>query len=216
MSDVHIILAAPKDSKIKPLIQPKGFIIGVDRGALIAVEEKIELDLALGDFDSVTESEYLAIKNHSNEIYSLPEEQEDTDAELALLYILENIVTDKVYLYNWNGGRIDHLYSLLMLVLQERFQPLIAKLRFVSRTNIISYYLPGEYKIREYKHMDYLSLILLTAVENLSFRDVKYPLEEANYELPKALISNEFLNKKEAFLSFEKGIIAVIQSQDRK
>lgn len=46
--DVHIILGAPKVEDIKPLIQSPGLVIGVDRGAIIAIDEKIKLDIALG------------------------------------------------------------------------------------------------------------------------------------------------------------------------
>ncbi|MDN6195138.1 MAG: hypothetical protein L0I93_01435, partial [Atopostipes suicloacalis] len=91
MIDVHIILAAPKQEKIKPLLQSEGFIIGVDGGAEIALEESIELDLALGDFDSITYNNSLEIKKNSKSLFTFPSEKDDTDAELALLYILENI-----------------------------------------------------------------------------------------------------------------------------
>lgn len=213
MQDVHIILAAPKESEIKALIHSEGLVIGVDGGAFIAVEEDINLDIALGDFDSVNDSEHSAVKNHANKIYTFPSEKDDTDTELALIYVLENIETDKIYLYNWYGGRLDHLYSLQMLVLQERFHSLIPKIHFVGDHNFVSYYLPGEYQISKKDQMDYLSFILITKVRKLTLSGVKYSLEEVDYPLPRALISNEFLTK-EAQLSFEKGIIAVIQSQD--
>ena len=42
MKTVHIVLGAPKREEIKPLISEKGLVIGVDRGALLAVEEEIK------------------------------------------------------------------------------------------------------------------------------------------------------------------------------
>lgn len=215
MQDVHIILGAPQTEEVKPLIQTKGLVIGVDRGAFIAIKERIKLDIALGDFDSVSNEEKLKVERYAQEVYRFPSNKDDTDAELALLYVLENVEPANIFLYNWSGGRIDHLYSLLMIVLQDRFLPIISKIRFVAGKNQISYYLPGEYELEKIDQMTYLSLILLTKVKNLTLNNVSYPLEDADFELPRALISNEFLNTKASF-SFSEGIIGVIQSRDSK
>lgn len=210
---MHIILGAPRTEKIKPLLQSQGLVIGVDRGAFIAIEEGISLDVALGDFDSVSKEEKVLIKQGTKETLNFPKNKDDTDAELALLYVLEKLEVGKIYLYNWLGGRMDHLYSLFMVVLQERFLPLVSNLHFVSGNNYISYCLPGAHQIQKMDQMTYLSFILLAAVEKLTLENVAYPLEDADFARPRALISNEFVNR-EAYLSFSSGIIAVIQSRD--
>lgn len=210
---MHIILGAPQAEKVKPLIQSQGLVIGVDRGAFIAIEEEIKLDIALGDFDSVSNEEKLKVEQYAEVIYRFPSDKDDTDAELALLYVLENVKSVNIYLYNWSGGRIDHLYSLLMVVLQERFLSIVSKVNFIAGSNHISYYLPGEYTLKKIDQMNYLSLILLTNVEQLTLSNVSYPLKKKDFDLPRALISNEFLSD-EAFLSFYQGIVAVIQSRD--
>lgn len=216
MTDVHIILAAPKQSAIRPLIQSEGFVIGVDGGASAAWEEDITLDLALGDFDSIEQSKDGVIKKQVKEVLTFPSEKDDTDAELALLYVMENLEAKNIYLYNWSGGRQDHLYSLFMLVLQERFEALIPKLQFISESNRIAYYLPGEYQLNKEESMDYLSFILLTSeVSQLTIEGAKYSVKKMDYQEPRALISNEFLTNS-AYFSFEKGIVAVIQSRDYK
>lgn len=215
MTDVHIILAAPKQTAIKPLIQSEGFVIGVDGGASVAWEEDITLDLALGDFDSIEQSKDGVIKKQIREVLTFPSEKDDTDAELALLYVMENLEAENIYLYNWSGGRQDHLYSLFMLVLQKRFESLIPKLQFISENNRIAYYLPGEYQLNKEESMDYLSFILLTQVSQLTIEEVKYSIEKKSYQEPRALISNQFLTDI-AYFSFEHGIIAVIQSRDHQ
>lgn len=215
MTDVHIILAAPKQTAIKPLIPSEGFVIGVDGGASVAWEEDITLDLALGDFDSIEQSKDGVIKKQVREVLTFPSEKDDTDAELALLYVMENLEAENIYLYNWSGGRQDHLYSLFMLVLQKRFESLIPKLQFISENNRIAYYLPGEYQLNKEESMDYLSFILLTQVSQLTIEEVKYSIEKKSYQEPRALISNQFLTDI-AYFSFEHGIIAVIQSRDHQ
>lgn len=51
------------------------FVIGVDRGALTLVEHGICPDIAIGDFDSVTESEFAKIKDSALELVQLPSEK---------------------------------------------------------------------------------------------------------------------------------------------
>ena len=213
MKAIHIILGAPKVEEIKPLIQANGVIIGVDRGALYALEEGIEVDVALGDFDSISDEEKLMLDNVIKETVSYPSEKDDTDTEIAFEHALKNYDADNIYVYNWYGGRVDHLHSLLMVVLQKRFEQLVPKLKFVSKDNHIEYFLPGEYQLRKMKEMHYLSYILLTEVKGLTLKGVKYEVERTDFERPLALISNEFKNN-EAILIFEEGIVAAIQSRD--
>lgn len=213
MAAFHIILGAPKTEKIKPFIKDHGIVIGVDRGAVLALEEGIQVDVALGDFDSISEEEMTTIKNRVQKVIDHPSDKDDTDTELALLYALEHTEEESINIYNWYGGRIDHLYSILLLSLQDRFQSLIERLYLVSAKNNISYYLPGEHIVQKIENMDYLSYVLLTEVKALTLKDVKYELNEESFNRPVALISNEFIGEEASF-SFEEGIVAVIQSND--
>lgn len=213
METVHIILGAPKEEQIKPLITEAGLVIGVDRGALIALEEEIPLDIALGDFDSISRQGFEKIKREAKHVDAYPSDKDDTDTELAFNHVLENHPNATIYLYNWYGGRIDHLYSILLLPLQERFSALTENMQYVSKKNHISYFFPGEHRIQRMKDMEYLSYILLTEVENLTLENVKYTLNKVSFKQPEALISNEFIDE-EAFFSFTKGRIAVVQSID--
>lgn len=213
MKDAHIILAAPQKTAVKPLITEGGLVIGVDRGAVIALQEDIRLDVALGDFDSISAAEKRAIKAHAGEMKSFPAAKDDTDAEIAFAYALEQPEIENIYVYNWYGGRVDHLYSLLLVVLQKRFKKIIPKLKFVAQDNYISYYLPGAYEIKAKPAFKYLAFILLTEVKGLTLRHVKYQLTEADFDHPYALVSNEFLGDTAHFV-FEAGIIGVVQSRD--
>lgn len=213
MDVVHIVLAAPKVEPIKPLVKEEGVVIGVDRGALLALEEDIQVDIALGDFDSISADEKDFIQTNVKQTLNFPSDKDDTDTELAILYALAHHPDAEIYLYNWYGGRIDHLYSILLVSVQERFENLIPLLHLVSESNYISYYLPGEHRIQKMEQMEYVSFVLLTEVENLSLNNLKYELTDETYNRPIALISNEFI-ENEASFSFDKGIVAAIQSKD--
>ena len=58
--------------------------VGVDRGSLWVLEEKLPLALAVGDFDSVTVEEGQLIQERSQHYVQAHPEKDDTDLELAL------------------------------------------------------------------------------------------------------------------------------------
>ena len=64
------IFTGPNNYDISSLYnkEENEFIVGVDIGAYLLSKNKINMDLALGDFDSVNEKEYATIKEYSNEI----------------------------------------------------------------------------------------------------------------------------------------------------
>ena len=63
--------------------------VGVDRGSLWVLEEKLPLALAVGDFDSVTAEERQVIQKRAQHFVQARPEKDDTDLELALLTIFE-------------------------------------------------------------------------------------------------------------------------------
>ena len=63
--------------------------VGVDRGSLWVLEEKLPLALAIGDFDSVTAGERRLIQDSTHDFVQAQPEKDDTDLELALLTIFE-------------------------------------------------------------------------------------------------------------------------------
>ena len=76
----------PALDQIENLIQAydQVYFVGADRGALRLVRAGYVLDMALGDFDSVSEEERQVIEAHSQEFQAFPSEKDDTDGHLAL------------------------------------------------------------------------------------------------------------------------------------
>lgn len=65
--------------------------VGVDRGSLFLIENQLPLDLAVGDFDSVSQDELQLIKKTAKAFVQASPEKDDTDTELALKKYLSNI-----------------------------------------------------------------------------------------------------------------------------
>lgn len=187
------------------------FIIGVDRGALVLIEQGICPHLSIGDFDSVTTSELEKIKESSLELIQLPSEKDETDTEVALNYLLNKKVSS-INLYGVIGGRIDHTLANIRLLLQFAKKGLA--LTLVDKGNYLTVLAPGNHEIQS-PRLPYISFFALeSTVTNLTLANLKYPL--INYQLKQddiRCISNETISSS-FNVSFDTGYLLMIYSQD--
>lgn len=210
----HIVLGAPTDHSVFPEPLEGDSVIGVDRGALECLSRNIPVTVAVGDFDSVSAEEKTRLKSAAAAFQEFDAEKEDTDAEIALeLAVNDESVTD-IAVYNWSGGRLDHLLSIFYMAYQPRFKEAIDRVTLYNAMNTISFYKPGNYRVKREPNKHYLSFIGMTPIEELTLEGVKYPLDQASYSYPRALVSNEFL-EEECRFSFKEGLLAVVWSGDR-
>lgn len=210
----HIVLGAPDENASFPDPSIGDIVIGVDRGAVKCVEKNIGLTMAIGDFDSITIKEKDKLKATGVLLHEYEADKDDTDAELALAWAMKDDTVSHIRIYNWAGGRLDHLLSILYMVYQPRFLKKIELITFINRFNTIRFYNPGEYTLEKDESKKYLSFIGMTPLDQLTLKNVKYTLERKTYTYPVALVSNEFL-EQDCHFSFKKGVIAVIQSTDK-
>ena len=187
--------------------------IGIDRGSLYLLEAGYRVDLAIGDFDSLSPVEKESVFEHAIKTITAPAEKDETDTQLALSYALTHYQAATIEMIGMTGGRLDNFLANLWMVLEPRFKPYSAQIMLRDRQNTVSYLLPGEYQIEQIPEMKYLGYCCLTPVENLTLRYSKYTLNQVTIPHPMSLASNEFIEKT-AYISFDEGIIAVIQSKD--
>ena len=88
------------------------FKIGCDGGALNATQNNINLDLSIGDFDSINKEEFELIKNNSKQIIKLNPIKDKTDVEEAIEYA-KNISDDITIFGGIQGKRIEHFLSII-------------------------------------------------------------------------------------------------------
>ncbi|MGM0214656.1 thiamine diphosphokinase [Enterococcus sp. AZ109] len=187
--------------------------VGIDRGNLYLLNAGICPDLAVGDFDSLTEDEQRKVFHSVDEISQSPAEKDDTDTQLALSKVFERYPEADVTIIGATGGRLDHLLANIWLGLEPRFEPYLKQFQLKDKTNTVSYLAAGSHKVFQEKDMKYLGYCCLTPIKELTLRNVKYPLTNSDILQPTSLASNEFL-VGEAEISFTCGTIAVIQSRD--
>ncbi|GEK88055.1 thiamine diphosphokinase [Alkalibacterium putridalgicola] len=210
----HIVLGAPAEQAVFPEPRQGDSVIGVDRGAFECLSRDIGVTIAVGDFDSVTPEEKAALRSSAESFHEFDSDKDDTDAEIALKIAVNDETVSDIRIYNWSGGRLDHLLSIFYMVYQPRFKKAIGRMTLYNKTNTITFYPPGSHTLVKDTARQYLSFIGMTPIEELTLRGVKYPLDKESYSYPRALVSNEFL-EKECRFSFSTGLLAVIQSGDK-
>ena len=142
-----------------------------------------------------------------------PSEKDFTDFEEALMWITKSYPQKKVHVLGAFGGRVDHAISCLWTMFRPELQALIPYLSLEDEWNHISFLTPGDYVIHKIANTNYLSFISTGPVQQLTLKNVKYPLENQDYDFPIALISNEFLEDKME-ISFKSAGIIVGQTRD--
>ena len=167
------------------------FVIAVDGGLSYCGILNVEPDLILGDFDSVSEQEALAIEKLEQQIperiLRLPCEKDDTDTLAALKEGLKRGYTD-FRIYAGTGGRFDHtlanIQCLLYLKNQEYGTSTSAFISFLL-TSITQLKFPfspfppppsSEFATRELFNKAILELMVSYFLE---FRFLKRELEKA-------------------------------------
>lgn len=188
-----------------------GYIIGVDRGALKLMDKQINYDVAIGDFDSVSEVERHLIEKKVKTVLTLPVAKDVTDCEAAV----EHAVSEgyhQIYLYGATGARFDHQFATIGLMLKYAKQNI--EIYMVDEKNKISVLVPRLHHI-ERAEKKYISFFALeNTVKNLTLQGVKYPLEGYDLSVDDSLcVSNEALYSH-LTVSFDSGYLLIVQSSD--
>jgi thiamine pyrophosphokinase len=182
---------------------------GVDRGVYLLLNASITPQFTYGDFDSVSQDEREFIEKNLK-IAPVAPEKDETDLEIALLDLVKQGYTS-VDIYGGTGGRIDHLFGNVYLLLHRDLADV--KIRLIDELNHIQVLGEGYHTIDKAEGMEYVSFIPIYEGTKLTLKDLKYPLTEHELNIGSTLtISNEF-NDERAVVETSRPII-MIQSKD--
>ena len=187
--------------------------IGVDRGSLFLIEQGICPDLAVGDFDSVSEKELALICSQSKEVLQAQPEKDDTDLELAVKAVFARYPQAQVTIFGAFGGRLDHTLANIFLPSNPEITPYMQQIRLCNAQNELRYCPQGRHEIKPVAGMNYLAF-MPGDDSRLTIEGAKYPLNESNYFFKKVYASNEFIDEP-VFLECQSGYVIIIYSKDR-
>ena len=191
-----------------PEQQPGDFVIACDRGYAYCERLGLTPDLFIGDFDS-----YSGAVAPGVAVERLIPEKDDTDTESAIRLAIRR-GAERITLLGATGTRLDHVLGnieLLGIGLKAGIPIQICdahnRIRMIDR---------GMTLARKEQFGTYVSLIPYTeCVEHLTLKGFKYPLTDACLRGFCSLgVSNEIVADT-AEISFESGILLVVESKDR-
>ncbi len=191
-------------------------IIAADSGLHFVQMTGIMPDIILGDFDS---ADPLAMEYFKrlcpDRMITYPPEKDETDTELALNAAIEAGAAEIVVL-GATGSRLDHVLGNIQLL--KRAMDAGVDCRIVDEHNRIRMIKGGMYAVqivRDEQFGDYVSLIPFTPeVKGLTLTGFKYEVSDFTLESGMARgVSNE-IKDETAEISFEDGILLVIESRD--
>ncbi|HGA3191416.1 TPA: thiamine diphosphokinase [Streptococcus agalactiae] len=189
------------------------YFVGIDRGSLFLLKNGLSLDMAVGDFDSITEDELLYIKHYCSSIVSASAEKNDTDTELALKTIFKEFPEAQVTVFGAFGGRIDHMMSNIFLPSDTDLEPFMSQIRLKDEQNIVTYLPSGKNQVSRIEGMSYVSF-MPESESTLQISGAKYELNKSNYFKKKMYSSNEFMTSP-IEVELKDGYLIIIYSKDR-
>lgn len=187
--------------------------VGVDGGCLKLLGQGLPLDMAVGDFDSVSETDLNNIKSQAKQVVQSVPEKNDTDLELALKAVFEEDPTARVSVYGAFGGRLDHFLSNIFLPTDPDLAPYMEQIQLVDGQNRLLYRPTGCHEILPDPAMSYVGFMAVGG-GHLEITGAKYPLHPENYFLKAMYGSNEFLDQP-IQVSLDRGYLVIVYSKDR-
>ncbi|WAA10665.1 thiamine diphosphokinase [Fervidibacillus albus] len=212
---IHIVAGGPKECMpdLFSFRQKGVFWMAVDKGVRYVLEEGIVPDVAIGDFDSISERERLEYEQLIPAFKKYNREKDETDLDLAVTVALQKN-PEIIRIFGATGGRIDHLFANISL-LTKPFPSNNTRMELIDRQNIVQVKSPGTYTMKKREDMKYVSFIpLSTGVDSLTLTGFKYPLRNRHIPFGSTLcISNELIEEYGTY-SFQKGILLIVESSD--
>ncbi|MGT2934156.1 thiamine diphosphokinase [Streptococcus catagoni] len=188
------------------------YFVGVDAGSLFLLRNGLPLDMAVGDFDSVSAEEFSNIKERAKELIVASADKNDTDTELALKSVFARDAHAQVTIFGAFGGRLDHFLSNVFIPNNPDLAAFMTQIRLEDKENILEYRPQGSHSIEKIEGMDYVSF-MTDGDADLSIYKAKFELRPDHFFKKKIYSSNEFL-KDSIEVSVNSGYILIIHSKD--
>lgn len=115
MTKTVLVFAGGDPAEVAGEIPEAEFVIAADSGLDQARRLGVDVDLVVGDLDSVSELALQAARDAGVAIEEHPESKDATDLELAMAAAVR-VHADEMIVLGGAGGRIDHLLANAMLL----------------------------------------------------------------------------------------------------
>lgn len=190
------------------------YLIAADKGLEFFLHTGMHPDMAVGDFDSLSEAGKEFLKSLRNtEICRLRPEKDDSDTQSAVCRAAERGGKNMV-LFGCLGTRLDHTFANMGLLVWGKKNGI--RISFYDRHNYITLIESGTVLRKAEQFGKYVSFFSLGGdVPGLTLKGFKYPLNRHYLTVSDCglTVSNEIL-EEEAGVTFDRGNLVMIMSRD--
>lgn len=122
MIETAVVVAGgvPGPTPVQPDFGERPLVVAADGGVDRALALGLHVDVAIGDFDSVTEAGLAAVERSGGRAERHPAAKDATDLELALDTALA-ASPRRILVVGSESGRLDHVLSSLLLIADPRY-----------------------------------------------------------------------------------------------
>ncbi len=186
-----------------------GLAVAADGGARLAQACGARLDAVIGDLDSLTAAEVAVLRASGATVLSYPEEKDETDLELALLWAVEQGAA-WIRVIGGIGGRFDQTISNLHLLALPALRGCDARLVAGGQQTWLLY--PPEGVI-EGAPGDTVSLLPLSGrAVGVRTDGLRYPLHGETLALGPARGVSNVLAEAQARVRLQEGVLLVVHT----
>lgn len=188
---------------------PRGedITIAADSGYRNAKLLKVNIDIAVGDFDSLDQREI----GKNTEIMTVPAEKDFTDTQMAVDVALSRNA-DHIVIIGGLSGRVDHTLSNLGIL--EKLYAIGIRAILADGNNRVRY-INATSELIPRGHYRYFSLLAADSiVKGVTIEGGKYPLRNAKIKRTHQFAVSNEIEKNCALISVKKGGLFIIESRD--
>lgn len=164
----------------------------------------------IGDFDSASFDLIEYYKNIDVKFKEFPTKKDETDMELAVNHVINELNPKEVVIFGGIGSRIDH--TLANLHILERFMKKGINAKLINEKNCVQ--VTDKSLIIEGKKGNLLSIIPMGLDTVISLKGFEYPLESAYIAHESPIGISNIVTSEKAEIIVEKGMIYIIESND--
>lgn len=187
-------------------------IVGVDGGSNYILELGVIPDIVLGDLDSMSPEHQRLLEQNWVNIFQFDPEKDETDLELALLYVAENPQWSEsiVEVYGAHGGRFDHEIANLMLLTHPALLGRDIRLKAPHQT---SFLITGNAEING-RAGDTVSLIPLNGDAVIKqTENLKWELIDSTLKFGPARGVSNIMTASQSTVTVESGIVLCVHTE---
>ncbi len=207
---IGICASGPSSELMLPQVD---YLIGVDRGASTLIAQGYTPNEMIGDFDSVTEEEFIQLTKLIPKYERVSSLKDETDTDLALMRAVQ-LAPSEVLVTCVTGGRLDHQEAAFRSVQRFQLEHPAISFQIMNKQNVIQYLLPGTHSLLsdEFKYVSFFALS--ETIQEVSLKGVKYETDKVRMEQTSTLFTSNEIIEDKASISFSNGICLMIKSKD--